>query len=181
MKWYVLQVYSGFENKVIETINVKLLEKGLSDFVSEMSAPNVKISDNASEKVKKQLASKKILIGYVLIKMNLTKEILSLILSVPRVSKFLGEPDSQGLPYSISEKDVEDFLLYSESASTTEDSIIETFSVGEEVRIISEPFYDFKGVIENIDQLRKRIRVSVLIFGRSTPVDLEYKQIEKLS
>jgi transcriptional antiterminator NusG len=174
MKWYIIQSYSGFEKKVSEQIKEELDKANLSSYFDQVLVPTQDVTE--IKKGKKTVVKKKYFPGYVLAKLNMTDEIYHLIKSLKKVSGFLGP---QGKPSPIAETEVQKILgNMQESVSNPTNSVI--FTIGEQVKVSDGPFASFNGLIEEIDEEKSRLKVSVSIFGRPTPVDLDYTQVEKL-
>ena len=173
MNWYIVQAYSGFEKKVVETIKDELKKHKLSEKLEEILVPTHQVTE--VKKGKRTKKEKKFFPGYVLIKIDLTKEIYHMIKNIQKVSGFLGSSDK---PTPISDEEIKRILgQVSESAVTQKTGI--SFEIGEKVKVCDGPFASFNGLIEEIDEEKSRLKVSVSIFGRPTPVDLEFNQVEK--
>lgn len=173
-RWYVIDVYSGSEKRVAQTIEEKVVKKGLSDQILKVLVPTEKVVElRRGVKVQKE---KSFFPGYVLVQMILSDEAWALIRSVPRVSRLLGGTQR---PSPISEREVERLMGQIEEGVKAPRSML-VFEVGEEVRISDGPFSTFNGLVEEIDEEKERLKVAVSIFGRSTPVDLEFVQVEKI-
>lgn len=174
LRWYVIHVYSGFEKKVSETIQETALKNGLEEHFAEILVPTEEVVE--MRRGKKVTAERKFMPGYVLIKMDLTDESWHLVKNTAKVTGFLG---AGGKPSPISEKEAKRILnQVQEGFERPKPSI--TFEIGEEVRVAEGPFASFNGVVEDVDEGKARLKVSVSIFGRSTPVELEYTQVEKI-
>ena len=174
MQWYIVQSYSGFEKKVSEQIEEELKTANLSDHFDQVLVPTQDVTE--IKKGKKTIVKKKYFPGYVLAKLNMTDQIYHLIKNLKKVSGFLGP---QGKPSPISEAEVQKILgNMEESVSNPTNSVI--FTVGEQVKVSDGPFASFNGLIEEVYEEKSRLKVSVSIFGRPTPVDLDYTQVEKL-
>jgi transcriptional antiterminator NusG len=173
MNWYIVQAYSGFEKKVVETIKDTLAKSKLESHIGEMLVPTQEVTEvKKGKRTKKQ---KKYFPGYVLVRLDMTKQIFHLIKSLPKVSGFLGTEDK---PAPITDAEIERILgQVSESANNPKSGI--SFEIGEKVKVCDGPFASFNGLVEEIDEEKSRLKVSVSIFGRATPVDLEYTQVEK--
>ena len=173
MNWYIVQAYSGFEKKVVETIKDELKKHDLQDNLGEILVPTHQVTE--VKKGKRTKKERKYFPGYVLIKVELTKQIYHLIKNLQKVSGFLGSSDK---PTPITDTEIQRILgQVSESAINQKSGI--SFEIGEKVKVCDGPFASFNGMIEEIDEEKSRLKVSVSIFGRPTPVDLEFNQVEK--
>ena len=173
MNWYIVQAYSGFEKKVVESIKEILKKHKLSEKLEEILIPTHQVTE--VKKGKRTKKEKKFFPGYVLIKVDLSKEIYHMIKNLQKVSGFLGSADK---PTPISDNEIKRILgQVSESAVTQKTGV--SFEIGEKVKVCDGPFASFNGLIEEIDEEKSRLKVSVSIFGRATPVDLEFNQVEK--
>jgi len=173
-RWYVIHVYSGFEKKVAQAIHEAAIKKGLEEDFSEILVPTEEVVE--IRRGKKVNAERKFIPGYVLIKMDLTDESWYLVKNTTKVTGFLG---GGGKPSPISEKEAQRILnQVQEGFEHPKPSV--TFEVGEQVRVADGPFASFNGVVEDVDEGKARLKVAVSIFGRATPVELEYAQVEKL-
>ena len=173
-KWYVIHVYSGSEKRVKEAIEEQMETKNMSSFIEEILVPTEEIFEiRKGAKVKTE---KKFFPGYILIKMNMTDESWHFIKSQPKVTNFLG---TKGKPSSLSDKEAKRLIeQITERVESPRSNVI--FEIGEEVRVSDGPFQSFNGLVEEIDEDKSRLKVTVSIFGRSTPVDLEFTQVEKI-
>lgn len=172
-KWYIVQAYSNFEQKVADTIQEQVALKGLDDLFSEVLVPTEEVVE--VRKGRKVQVPRRFFPGYVLVKMQLTDETYHLIKSTPKVTGFLG---SGNRPAPISDKEVSHIMhQVEEGVERPRPSV--TYEVGEQVRVIDGPFQSFSGLVEDVDMERARLKVAVSIFGRATPVELEYGQVEK--
>ena len=173
-KWYVLHVYSGFESKVAQSIREQAVQQDMADKIQEVLVPIEEVVE--LRRGAKVSAERKFFPGYVLIKMELTDETWHLVQSSPKVTGFLG---GQGKPSPISYAEAEQIMRQvQEGIERPKPSVV--FEIGEQVRVSDGPFSSFNGYVEDIDEEKTRLKVSVSIFGRSTPVELEYGQVEKL-
>ena len=174
-KWYIVHAYSNFEKKVAESIRDQAKQKNLEDSFSEILVPTEEVVE--VRRGRKINAERKFFPGYVLVKMDLSDEAYHLIKNTPKVTGFLGS----GLkPMPVSEKEVQRIVGAIEEGVERPKPTIR-FDLGEKVKVTDGPFASFDGVVESVDEDRARLRVSVSIFGRATPVDLEYTQVEKQS
>ena len=172
-KWYIVHAYSNFEKKVAEALREQARTQGLADKFSEILVPTEDVVE--IRRGRKVNTERKYFPGYVLVKMDLTDEAYHLVKNTPKVTGFLG---SGAKPIPVSEKEVQRIVGAIEEGVERPRPTIR-FDIGEKVRVTDGPFASFDGVVESVDEERARLRVSVSIFGRATPVDLEYGQVEK--
>jgi transcriptional antiterminator NusG len=173
MNWYIVQAYSGFEKKVVESIKDILIKSKLDNHLGEILVPTQEVTEVKKGKRTKKL--KKYFPGYILVRLEMTKQVFHLIKNLQKVSGFLGSGDQ---PTPITDKEIERIIgQVSESANDPKGGI--SFEIGEKVKVCDGPFASFNGLVEEIDEEKSRLKVSVSIFGRATPVDLEYNQVEK--
>lgn len=173
-KWYVLHVYSGFESKVAQSIREQAAQQDMAEKIEEVLVPTEEVVE--MRRGAKINAERKFFPGYVLIKMDMTNESWHLVKNTPKVTGFLG---GQGKPSPITQGEAEQIMRQvQEGIDRPKPSVV--FEVGEQVRVSDGPFSSFNGLVEEIDEEKARLKVSVSIFGRSTPVELEYGQVEKL-
>src|ERR1700674_4141639 len=172
-RWYIVHAYSNFERKVAESIREQAKSRGLSHLFEEVMVPTEKVVE--VRRGRKVDAERKFYPGYVLVKVDLTDEAYHLIKNTPKVTGFLGA-DKKPMP--IKEAEENPILHQVEEGSERPRPSI-TFEVGENVRVSDGPFASFNGVVEEVDEDRSRLKVAVSIFGRATPVELEFGQVEK--
>ena len=173
-RWYIVHAYSNFEKKVAEDIENKAKQKGLSADIEQIVVPTEKVVE--VRRGRKVDAERKFFPGYVLVKMALTDDAYHLIKNTPKVTGFLG---SDNRPMPISEAEANRIIhQVQEGVERPKPSV--SFEVGEQVRVSDGPFASFNGLVEEVDEVRARLKVAVSIFGRATPVELEYGQVEKL-
>lgn len=173
-KWYIVHAYSNFERKVADSIREKAHAAGLDGLFEEILVPTEKVVE--VRRGRKIDAERKFFPGYVLVKMGMTDEAYHLIKNTPKVTGFLGADNK---PIPISEAEANRILQQvQEGVERPKPSV--SFEVGEQVRVSDGPFASFNGQIEEVDEVRARLKVAVSIFGRATPVELEYGQVEKV-
>ena len=174
-KWYIVHAYSNFEKKVAESIKDQARQHNLEDCFSEILVPTEDVVE--IRRGRKINSERKFFPGYVLVKMDLTDEAYHLIKNTPKVTGFLG---SGAKPMPVSEREVARIIGAIEEGVERPKPTIR-FDIGEKVKVTDGPFASFEGAVESVDEDRARLRVSVSIFGRATPVDLEYGQVEKIA
>jgi len=173
-RWYVVQAYSGYEARVKKLLEERIRDEGVFNKFGKILVPIEEIMEMRSGKKRK--SERKIFPGYVLVQMDMDEGAWHLVRSVPRVLGFIGGTSEQPIP--ISDKEV-DSILNRMQESTDKPKPKVLFEAGELVRINDGPFADFNGTVEEVNYDKSRLRIAVLIFGRSTPVDLNFVQVEK--
>ena len=173
--WYIVQSHSSFENKVAQEIKDEATKANLVEKIEEIIVPTHDITE--VKRGKRVQRKKKYFPGYVLLKSEMDSTIYHMIKNLKKVSGFLG---TKGTPIPVSEKEIEKILGQIKDGVVQPKSGVE-YNVGEKVQVIDVPFASFSGLVEDIDEEKLRLKVSVSIFGRPTPVDLEYSQVEKAS
>ena len=173
--WYIVQSHSNFENKVAGLIKEEAEKANISDKIEEIVIPTHDVTE--VKRGKRVQIKKKYFPGYVLIKSEMDNDLYHMIKNLKRVSGFLG---SKGIPVPVSDKEIEKILGQIKDGVAQPKSGIE-YIIGEKVQVVDGPFASFSGMVEDIDEEKSRLKVSVSIFGRPTPVDLEYNQVEKVS
>ena len=175
-KWYIVHAYSGFEKKVAASILEKAKTKNMEDHFDQIIVPTEEVVE--IRRGKKVNTEKRFFPGYVLIKMELTDEAFHLVKSTPKVSGFLGS-DHGTKPHPVSQSELDRITnRVPEGIDNPKPSIV--FEIGEQVRVSEGPFASFSGFVEEVDEEKTRLKVAVSIFGRPTPVELQYGQVEKL-
>jgi transcriptional antiterminator NusG len=174
LQWYVVHAYSGFENQVKRTLQDRITRSGMQDKFGDILVPTeevVEMRDGAKRK-----SERKFFPGYVLVQMEMNDDTWHLVKDAPKVMGFIGGTSDRPAP--ISQREADSILQrVQEGADKPRPKVL--FEAGEVVRVIDGPFNDFNGVVEEVNYDKSRLRVSVLIFGRSTPVELEFGQVEK--
>ena len=172
-KWYIVHAYSNFEKKVAEAIRSEAEQKGLSEQFEEIVVPTEEVTE--IRKGRKVNAERKYFPGYVLVKMNLTDEAYHLVKNTPKVTGFLG---SANKPMPVPEAEVLRIMGKMEADAENPRPTV-SYEIGETVRVTDGHFSSFNGVVEEVDEGRSVLKVAINIFGRATPVELEYSQVEK--
>ncbi len=172
--WYVIHVYSGFENKVAQSIREQARQKGMEDLVLDIQVPTEEVV--RMRRGAKITSERKFFPGYVLANMEMTDDTWHLVKETPKVTGFLG---SGGKPSPISSAEADRIMNQVREGVERPKPLI-TFEIGEQVRVADGPFTSFNGFVEEVDEEKARLKVAVSIFGRATPVELEYAQVEKV-
>ena len=174
-RWYIVHAYSNFEGKVAEAIRDQSQRQGLEEQFEDIQVPTEEVTEvvRGSKKVRQHRHFP----GYVLVKMEMTDEAYHLVKNTPKVTGFLG---TQNKPQPVSDKEVERILGRVAEAGVAKPRPVINFEIGEKVKVSDGPFQSFEGMVSEVDEERGRLKVAVMIFGRETPVDLEYGQVEKL-
>ena len=174
LKWYAVQAFSGFEKSVQKALEERVARNGLQDQFGQILVPIEEVIEMKAGQ--KKISERKLYPGYVLVQMEMTDDSWHLVKSTPRVTAFIG--GSAQRPTPIKDKEV-DIILQRIDESKSNPTQKLTFEKGESVRIVDGPFKDFSGNVEDVNYEKSKLHVSVVIFGRSTPVELEFSQIEK--
>ena len=173
--WYIIQTFSGFEQKVAETLKdtIKKKEKLLEDKIEDVLVPTHEVTE--VKRGKRVQRKKKYFPSYVLVKMEMNKDLYHMIRNINKVTGFLG---TRGNPVIVPEKEINKIMGRIKEGTLAPKTQI-TFDIGEQVKVCEGPFASFSGLVEEVDEEKSRLKVSVSIFGRPTPIDLEYNQVEK--
>jgi transcriptional antiterminator NusG len=173
-RWYVIHAYSGYEKRVAHALKERIALGGMEDFFGEVLVPTEEVLEMRSGQKRK--SERKFFPGYVLVEMELNDDTWHLVKETPRVMGFIGgKPDN---PAPISKREADKILQRLEEGQDKPTHKV-VYEPGEMVRVIDGPFNDFTGTVEEVNYEKNRLRVAVLIFGRSTPVELEFSQVEK--
>ncbi|EMS2468056.1 transcription termination/antitermination protein NusG [Neisseria gonorrhoeae] len=175
-KWYIVQAYSGFEKNVQRILEERIAREEMGDYFGQILVPVEKVVDIRNGR--KTISERKSYPGYVLVEMEMTDDSWHLVKSTPRVSGFIGGRANRPTP--ISQREAEIILQQVQTGIEKPKPKVE-FEVGQQVRVNEGPFADFNGVVEEVNYERNKLRVSVQIFGRETPVELEFSQVEKIN
>ena len=172
-RWYSVSVLSNFEKKIAEQIRTTVAEKGLEDEIVEVLVPTEEVIE--VRRGKKVTSERRFMPGYVLVRMEMTNQGYHLINSINRVTGFLGP---QGRPMPMRDEEVNQILNRVEETENAPRNLIR-FDIGEQVQVTDGPFEGFSGMVEDVDEAHNRLKVTVSIFGRATPVELEFTQVTK--
>ena len=176
-RWYIIHAYSGFENKVRDAIMADATRLGLDRLVESVEVPTEKVTE--VRRGKKITSDRKFFPGYVLAKLEMNDDVYHLVKNTPKVTGFLG---SSGKPQPISEAEAARILNTKDEAAAAapKQKVKVDFEIGDQVKVLDGPFASFNGLVEELDFDRSRVKVSVSIFGRATPVELEFEQVERV-
>ena len=173
INWYIVQTFSGFEQKVAETLKETIKTKKLDDKISDVLVPIHNVTEvRRGRRVQRK---KKYFPSYILVKMEMSKELYHMIKNIQKVTGFLG---TTGNPARVSDKEIDKILGNIKEGSLVPEPVV-SFDIGEQVKVCEGPFASFTGLVEEVDEEKSRLKVSVSIFGRPTPIELEYNQVEK--
>ena len=175
MRWYIVHAYSNFEKKVAESIKEQAVQNGLEDLFDQVLVPTEEVVE--MRRGRKVSSERRFFPGYVLVRMEMTDQAFHLIKETPKVTGFLGS-DNKPMPITNAEADR---ILNQVQEGVDRPKPTIQFEVGEQVKVSDGPFASFNGLVEEVDEERARLKVAVSIFGRATPVELEYEQVEKIS
>lgn len=173
-QWYVVHTYSGFESKVKANIEERVSSLGMKDKFGQILIPTENVVE--LKEGKKKVAVKKVFPGYILVEMEMSDETWTLVKNIPKVTGFVG---GSNVPSPLAEKEVETIIQQMDASVAAPRSRVQ-FNRGDAVRIVAEPFLGFNGVVDDVDSDHGKVKVLVSIFGRATPVELDFLQVEKL-
>jgi transcription termination/antitermination protein NusG len=176
-RWYIIHAYSGFENKVRDSIMAEATRMGLMPLVESVEVPTEKVTE--VRRGKKVTSDRKFFPGYVLAKLQMSDDVYHLVKNTPKVTGFLG---SSGKPQPISDAEAARILNTKDEAAAAapKQKISVDYEIGDAVKVLDGPFASFNGIVEELDFEKSRVKVSVSIFGRATPVELEFEQVERV-
>jgi len=174
MRWYIVTAYSNFEKRVAESIKEQAAASGIADLFEEVLVPTEEVVE--MRRGRRVTSERKFFPGYVMVRLDLTDEAYHLIKNTPKVTGFLG---TESKPIPISDEEANRILHQVQEGVERPRSTI-SFEIGEQVRVADGPFASFNGSVEEVDEEKERLKVAVSIFGRATPVELEFGQVEKL-
>jgi transcriptional antiterminator NusG len=173
-RWYIIHAYSGFENKVRDAILSEAERLGLSSLVEAVEVPTETITE--VKRGKKVQVERKFMPGYVLAKLGLSDDVYHLVKNTPKVTGFLG---TNGKPQAISEREAARYFgSRDQAAAEPRKQVVVDYEIGDSVKVIDGPFASFNGIVEELDFDKSRVKVSVSIFGRATPVELAFEEVE---
>jgi transcription termination/antitermination protein NusG len=175
-RWYIVHAFSNFENKVAQSLREQADQRGLSGLFDEILVPSEEVAE--VRKGRRVMVDRKLYPGYVLVNVDLTDEAYHLIKNTPKVTGFLGADKSKPVPISTAEAERIKGQVVEAGENKKKPMIL--FEIGEQVKVADGPFASFNGTVEEVDDAKQRVKVAVSIFGRATPVELEYSQVEKL-
>jgi len=173
INWYIVQTFSGFEQKVSETIKEAIKSKKLEDKITDVLVPIHEVTE--VKRGKRVQRKKKYFPSYLLVKMEMSKELYHMIKNIQKVTGFLGPT---GSPVPVSENEINKILGRIKEGTLAPKTLI-SFDIGEQVKVCEGPFASFSGLVEEVNEEKSRLKVSVSVFGRPVPIDLEYNQVEK--
>ena len=174
-RWYIIHAYSGFEGKVRDSILAEAARMGLEHLVEQIEVPTETVQE--ARRGKKIQVERKFMPGYVLAKLEMTDQVYHLVKNTPKVTGFLG---SSGKPQAVSEAEAARMLNSKEEAAAAPKTKVKVdFEIGDSVKVLDGPFASFNGVVEELDFDKSKVKVSVSIFGRATPVELDFEQVER--
>ena len=176
-RWYIVHAYSNFEKKVASTIREQAEMQGLTDLIEEIEVPTEEVVEVV--RGRKRTVEKRRMPGYVLVKMRMTDEAYHLVKNTPKVTGFLGAEGGKK-PLPVPQSEVDRILGKIQAGATERPRTKIQFEIGEKIKVNEGPFAGFEGAVDSIDEATGRLKVTVTIFGRSTPVDLEYGQVDKI-
>ena len=171
--WYIVQTFSGFEQKIADTLKNTIEKKQLNDKIEDVLVPMHEITEvKRGKRVQKKI---KYFPSYILVRMEMNKELYHIVKNIQKVTGFLG---ARGNPVPVSEKEIDKIMGRIKEGTLAPKTQI-SFDIGEQVKVCNGPFASFSGLVEEVDEEKSRLKVSVSIFGGPTPIDLEYNQVEK--
>ena len=173
INWYIVQTFSGFEHKVADTINELIKKRELVDKIVQVEVPIHEVTE--VKRGKRVQRKKKFFPSYILVKMEMDEKLYHMIKNIQKVSGFLG---TSGKPVPVSDNEIDKILGNIKEGSLLPEPRV-SFDIGEQVKVCEGPFASFNGLVEEVDEEKARLKVSVSIFGRPTPIELEYNQVEK--
>jgi len=171
--WYIVQTFSGFEQKIADTIKKTIETQKLEEKIEDVLVPMHEVTE--VKRGKRVQRKKKYFPSYILVKMEMNKELYHMIKNIQKVTGFLG---TTGNPAPVSEQEIDKIMGRIKEGTLAPKTTI-SFDIGEQVKVCEGPFASFSGLVEEVDEEKSRLKVSVSIFGRPTPIDLEYNQVEK--